>query len=114
MPRRKSNHQSELLELALLGIDVQIAELEQKRAKLRGQAGAHPPSSNSSITNTSATTSKPRKKRRFSAAHRAKLRAAAQRRWGKATEPQAAVKRPQATAKKTAATSKATKRKQRT
>ena len=100
MPRRKSNQQTELVAFALRGIDAQIAKLEQTRAELLGQTNARVASTAASTESTSTQAAKPRKRKKFSAEHIAKLREAAQRRWGKGKKRQAAVKRPQATAKK--------------
>ena len=91
MQKRKSDEQSELIALALLGIDAQIAELERKRAALVAQAGqpratvAAPKAQAKAKAQAkvAAPAAKPRKRGKFSAAHRAKLKAAAQKRWAK-------------------------------
>src|SRR3989442_3533588 len=108
MPRRKSNQQTELVAFALRGIDAQISELERKRAALMGEASRRSQSRAVSTTTASTPAVEPEKKRKFSAAHLAKLRAAAQPRWSKKKggQKQAAVKRPQATARKAAPASK--------
>lgn len=115
MPKRKSNQQAELIALALRGIDARIAELERKRTELLGQTGARTPAGTASTAEASTPAVKPRRRRRFSAAHRAKLRAAAQRRWGKkpGEQKQAAVKRSQTSAKKAAPTSEPTQKRKR-
>ena len=113
MPKRKSNSQAELVALALRGIDARIAELERKRAELLGRTSVRAPAGTSPAAETPTPAAKPRRKRRFSAAHRARLREAAQRRWGKkpGKQKQAAVKRTQTSAKKAAPTSAPTQKK---
>lgn len=82
MQNRTSNDQAELIAFAVRGIDSQIAELEQKRAKLLGQTSSL--TSALAITPVAATSAANLEQRRkISASHRAKLKAAAKRRWKK-------------------------------
>jgi hypothetical protein len=76
--------------------------IERKRAELSGRIGARAPSSTVSTTKASTPAAKPRKRKKFSAAHRAKLSEAAQKSWAKrkGIPKQAAVNRPQASARK--------------
>lgn len=81
---QSSNQQAELIDLAIRGIDAQIAELETKRSALLGQIGGRnvsPPAAQMAVATTAST---PRKRSKFSAAHRAKLKAAAKLRWANA------------------------------
>jgi hypothetical protein len=78
------NNQAELISLAIRGIDFQIAELEQKRVELLGQTGASRPSALITAPDAEISSAKPQKRRKISAAHRAKLKAAAKKRWANA------------------------------
>jgi hypothetical protein len=81
---QSSYQQAELIDLAIRGIDAQIAELESKRAALLGQVGTRTvsaPAAQNAVTTSAAA---PRKRSKFSAAHRAKLKAAAKLRWANA------------------------------
>lgn len=102
MQNVNGSEQAELIELALRGIDAQIAELERKRAALLGQVSRRATTASATETRANVSAIKARKRKPFSAAHRAKLRAAAQRRWAKHKDgaKQAAVKSPQASARK--------------
>jgi len=76
MPRTRRNDSAELLRLALIGLDAQIARLQETRAQLAAlidQRSAHP------------TVKAPvsRKRRKLSAAARAKISAAAKARWAR-------------------------------
>jgi hypothetical protein len=98
-----SNEQNELIDLAIRGIDAQIAELERKRAALQGQNGTRPVSAPSSQAAAAATAVAPRKRSKFSAAHRAKLKAAAKLRWANARAKKAgAAKAPRPSGQKRA------------
>ena len=82
--KQTSNDQAELITLAIRGIDFQIAELEQKRAELLGQIGPNRPSVRITAPAAEISSAKPQKRRKISAAHRAKLKAAANKRWANA------------------------------
>lgn len=79
MPSTKTVDQSELIQLALIGIDARIAELQATRAQLLAQTGTPSPS-------PAAKSSKRRKRRKVSAETRVKLSAAAQARWARERE----------------------------
>jgi hypothetical protein len=73
MPR---NDSAELFRLALVGLDAQIAELQETRAQLAAlfdQRSARP----------AVKAATPRKRRKLSAAARAKISAAAKARWAR-------------------------------
>ena len=84
MPRGKANNQSELIQLALVGIDARIAELEQKREELTGQGGRASATGRRATTDDGSQATRGKKRRRFSATTRAKLSAAAKARWSRA------------------------------
>ena len=94
MPTNKGGQdQSELVKLAIVGIDVQIRELQEKRAQLvQMAAGAAAPAAKAAPAG---------KKRVFSAATRNKLKLAAKRRWAR-QRAEAKVAGKQSTAKKAA------------
>jgi hypothetical protein len=71
--------QSELIELALRGIDAQIAELEQKKKELSAQI--RKPVGRPSKAAAADKPEPPTGRRKMTAAGRAKLRAAAKARW---------------------------------
>lgn len=76
MPRTRRNDSAELLRLALIGLDAQIAKLQKTRAQLAAlidQRSAHP----------AVKEAAPRKRRKLSAAARAKISAAAKARWAR-------------------------------
>jgi hypothetical protein len=76
MPRTRRNDSAELLRLALVGLDAQIAELQETRAQLAAlfdQRSTRPA--------VKAATSG--KRRNLSAAARAKISAAAKARWAR-------------------------------
>ena len=103
MRNQASNQQAELIDLAIRGIDAQIAELESKRASLLGQVGTRSVSAPAApkIAVASAAAA-PRKRSKFSAAHRAKLKAAAKLRWANARAKKVGtVKTTRSTAQKT-------------
>jgi hypothetical protein len=85
-----STQQAELIALAIRGIDAQIADLESKRAALLGQVGTRtvsaPAAQKTAVASAAAAV--PRKRSKFSAAHRAKLKAAAKLRWANARAKQ--------------------------
>jgi hypothetical protein len=81
---RISNDQAELIAFALRGIDFQLAELEQKRAELLGQTDSSTPSASANASSAPTNGGRTRKRRVITAAHRAKLRAAAKKRWANA------------------------------
>ena len=101
MPTNKGGQdQSELVKLAIVGIDVQIRELQEKRAQLvQMAAGAAAPSAPAAAPAAKAAPAG--KKRVFSAATRNKLKLAAKRRWAR-QRSEAKVAGKQSTAKKAA------------
>jgi hypothetical protein len=102
MPTTRRDDPAELLRLALIGLDAQIAELQETRAQLAAfinQRSAGP----------AAETAAPQKRRKLSAAARAKISAAAKARW--ARERKAKAQKPKKTAKKTQSKTKPTKAK---
>ena len=102
MPTTRRDDPAELLRLALIGLDAQIAELQETRAQLAAfinQRSAGP----------AAETAAPQKRRNLSAAARAKISAAAKARW--ARERKAKAQKPKKTAKKTQSKTKPTKAK---
>jgi hypothetical protein len=80
---RTAYDQAELIRFALIGIDAQITELSQRRAELLGQTGHQPSSVSTTSSLTNSPTTEQRKRKKISAAHRAKLKAAAKLRWKK-------------------------------
>jgi hypothetical protein len=89
MPRPKGNtNQSELIKLAIAGIDAQIRELTEKRIELSGMASgatvavAMPRVRKGKLA--AVAVAEPAKKRKVSAATRKKLKEAAKARWAKA------------------------------
>jgi hypothetical protein len=102
MPTTRRDDPAELLRLALIGLDAQIAELQETRAQLAAlidQRSAGP----------AAETAAPQKRRKLSATARAKISAAAKARW--ARERKAKAQKPKKTAKKTQSKTKPTKAK---
>jgi outer membrane biosynthesis protein TonB len=102
MPTTRRDDPAESLRLALIGLDAQIAELQETRAQLAAlidQRSAGP----------AAETAAPQKRRKLSAEARAKISAAAKARW--ARERQAKAQKPKKTAKKTQSKTKPTKAK---
>jgi hypothetical protein len=98
---QSSNQQAELIVLAIRGIDAQIAELESKRAALLGQVNSRAVSAPAAVRTVATSAPTPRKRSKFSAAHRAKLKAAAKLRWANARANKAgAVKTNRASAQK--------------
>ena len=83
MQNRPAHHQSELIRFALIGIDAQINELRQKRDALLGKTDNQASSITTSPSSAASPTAEPRKRKKMSAAHRAKLKAAAKLRWEK-------------------------------
>jgi hypothetical protein len=101
MPTNKGGQdQSELVKLAIVGIDVQIRELQEKRAQLVQMAsGAAAAPKVAAAAAPAAKAAPAGKKRVFSAATRNKLKLAAKRRWArqraeaKAADKQSAAKK---------------------
>jgi len=96
MPTTKRDHPAELLRLALIGFDAQIAELQATRAQLA--AIINQPSAGPTVEAAAP------QKRKLSAATRAKISAAAKARWAKerkakAQKPKPAAKKAQSKAK---------------
>ena len=83
MQNRPAHHQSESIRFVLIGIDAQINELRQKRDALLGQTGNQASSISTSPSPAASPTAELRKRKKMSAAHRAKLKAAAKLRWEK-------------------------------
>ena len=90
MPRPKtSSSRSELIKLAIAGIDAQIQELTEKRAELIREAptggavsvSAGPGRKRATVTSSASVSAK--KKRVVSAATRRKLKEAAKARWAR-------------------------------
>ena len=101
MPTTRRDDPAELLRLALIGLDAQIADLQETRAQLA--ALIDQPSASSAVK-----VAAPRK-RRLSAEARAKISATAKARW--ARERKAKAQKPKKTAKKTQSKTKPTKAK---
>ena len=82
MPR-SSHNQAELIRLAITGIDAQIRELQETRARLTQSStgGAKPARRGASKSASAGATTAP--KRVFSAATRKRLSLAAKRRWAR-------------------------------
>ena len=92
MPTTRRNDLAELLRLALIGFDAQIAELQERRAQLAAlldQRSAH----------SAAETAAPQKRRKLSAAARAKISASQKARWAKERKGEAEKQKPNAAAK---------------
>src|SRR5262249_5717639 len=92
MPTTRRNDPTELLRLALIGFDAQIAELQEKRAHLAAlidQRSAH----------SAAETAAPQKRRKLSAAARAKISAARKARRANERKGKAEKQKPNAAAK---------------
>ena len=83
MRNQATYDQSELIRFAIIGIDAQISELSQRRAELLGRTGRQASSKSTAPSVDTRSTSEPRKRKKMSAAHRAKLKAAAKLRWEK-------------------------------
>jgi hypothetical protein len=91
MPTTRRDNPAELLRLAIIGLDAQIAELQETRAQLAALIGQ--PAMDSAMK-----VEAPRRRRRLSAAARAKISAAAKARWegvrkAEAQKPEAAAKK---------------------
>jgi hypothetical protein len=76
MPRTRRNDLAELLRLALIGLDAQIAKLQETRAQLAALIDQQP-------ARRAEKGARPRKRRKLSAAARAKISAAAKARWAR-------------------------------
>lgn len=83
MPKAQGGHdQTELITLAIAGIDAQIRQLQDKRGQLSELlSGAPSAPASASAPAGKAAAAAPGKKRVFSAATRKKLQIAAKRRW---------------------------------
>jgi len=104
MPTQTGGLSPEVLSAALAGLEAQIHKIDEHIEKVRSLLGTapkrrgRPPKSDSAVTGASAEAAP--KKRRFSAATRARMRAAQQKRWAALKgEPKAPAK---AAAKKAA------------
>ena len=85
MPRTRGSHnQAELIRLAITGIDAQIRELQETRARLtQSSTGGSKPARRGASKAASAGAATAPKKRVFSAATRKRLSLAAKRRWAR-------------------------------
>jgi len=92
MPRTKRDDPTELLRLALIGLDAQIAELQKTRAQLAALIDQP-----SAVSAMKAAT--PQKRRKLSAAARAKISAAQKARWANERKGKAAKQKPNAAAR---------------
>jgi len=104
MPKTKRDDPTELLRLALIGFDAQIAELQKTRAQLAeliDQAAARP----------DVEVAAPQKRRKLSAAARAKISAAARARWAREKKAKAKTQKPKPVAKKAQSKAKPAKNK---
>lgn len=102
MPTTRRDDPAELLRLALIGLDAQIAELQETRAQLAALIDQR-------SAGLAAETAAPQKRRKLSAEARAKISAAAKARW--ARERKAKAQKPKKIAKKTQSKTKPTKAK---
>ena len=103
MPTTKRDNPAELLRLALIGFDAQIAELQATRAQLA--AIINQPSAAPTVEAAAP------QKRKLSAATRAKISAAAKARWSRERKAQAQQQKPKPTAKKAQTKAKSAKAK---
>ena len=97
MSNTKPFNQSELIRLALAGLDTQIAELQEKRAQLAAISNQHPVET-AVIAATAAA-----KKGGMSDEAKAKISAAAKKRWAKVRRAKADSAKSAPTAKKASA-----------
>jgi len=94
MPTTRRDDPAELLRLALIGLDAQIAHLQETRARLAALSDRR-------SAGLAVETAAPQKRRKLSAEARAKISAAAKARWAK--ERKAKVKKVKTQKPKTAA-----------
>lgn len=95
--------QSELIRLALAGLDTQIAELQEKRAQLASM-------SNEQLVNPAVKATTPKQKTgKMSDEAKAKISAAAKKRWAKVKKAKAEAARSATAAKKAPAKKKSVK-----
>src|SRR5262245_32778811 len=102
MPTTRRDDTAELLRLALIGLDAQIAELQKTRAQLTAlidQRSAGP----------DVEAAAPQKRRKLSAAARAKISAAAKARWARERGAKAKVQKSKPAAKKAQSKAKSAK-----
>jgi len=93
MPRTKRDDPTELLRLALIGLEAQIAELQKTRAQLAAlidQPSASPDAEAATL----------QKRRKLSDAARAKISAAAKARWARERGAKAKVQKSKSAAKR--------------
>lgn len=102
MPTTRRDDPAELLRLALIGLDAQIAELQETRAQLAALIDQR-------SAGLAAEIAAPQKRRKLSAEARAKISDSAKARW--ARERKAKAQKPKKTAKKTQSKTKPTKAK---
>jgi hypothetical protein len=93
MPKTKRDDQTELLRLALIGMDEQIAELRKTRAQLAAMI-------NQSSASPDVEAATPQKRRKLSDAARAKIGAAQKARWARKRRAKAKVQKSKPAAKK--------------
>jgi len=97
MSDTKPFNQSELMRLALVGLDTQIAELQEKRAQLAALTNGQPTAA------SVAAAPPPQKTGKMSDEARAKISAAAKKRWAKVRKAKAEAAKSAPAAKKTPA-----------
>src|SRR5262245_65416014 len=89
MPTTRRDDPAELIRLALIGLDAQIADLQETRAQLAALIDQR-------SAGLAAGTAAPQKRRRLSAAPRAKISAAQKARWAKERQGNAEKQKPNA------------------
>ena len=99
MLKTKRDDPTELIRLAVTGLDAQIAELQGMRAQLAALISERP-------APPAVGTAAPRKRRKLSAGAKAKISAAAKARWAKEKKAKAKAKKPKPAAKKARAKAK--------
>lgn len=93
MPTTKKDDPAELLRLAIIGLDAQIAESRETRAKLAAMIDGQPAGRTAKVAG-------PGERRKLSAEARAKISIAAKARWARDREAQAQKQKPKHNAKK--------------
>jgi hypothetical protein len=86
MPKTNRDDTTELIRLALIGLDVQIAKLQEKRTELAALVGQQSVSASAEETTP--------KRHKMSAAAKAKISAAAKARWAKRKKAEAKAAKP--------------------
>ena len=93
MPKTKKDDPAELLRLAITGLDVQIAELQEVQTQLTAMIGRSSASLAVEMTG-------PQKRRKISAEAREKIRAAAKARWARERKAKAKAQKAKPVTKK--------------